>query len=223
MNCRGKVYKTEEPPSLKKSDSMATTLLGGAVEFLEKLGIYDVVLPFLLVFTVLFALLERTAIFGYEKMKIADEMRTDLTKKNLNAMVAFVVAFFVVASSRVVETITAISSNMVILMLLVVFLLVLASSFEKQGDGSQETKHSKVKIGGLLAIAFGMALIFLDGLKTEAGLSWLDVVMEFIKKYWNTSILGAIILVILVVGFVFFIAGGLDADPNTSAPPKGGK
>ena len=36
----------------------------GIIEFFEKIGIYDVVLPFLLVFTIVFAILEKTKVFG---------------------------------------------------------------------------------------------------------------------------------------------------------------
>ena len=66
----------------------------GAIVFLEKLGVYDVVLPFLLVFTIIFAILEKTRILGVEKVG-----GQDLTKKNLNSIVAFVVAFLVIAST----------------------------------------------------------------------------------------------------------------------------
>ena len=56
---------------------MATTVLGGVLDFFKELGIYDVVLPFILVFTIMFAILERTKIFGTEGEK-------KFTKKNLN-------------------------------------------------------------------------------------------------------------------------------------------
>ena len=70
---------------------MAETVLGGVLGFFRELGVYDVLLPFILVFTITFAILERTKLFGTEK----DSKNVDHTKKNLNAMVAFVVAFLV--------------------------------------------------------------------------------------------------------------------------------
>ena len=63
-----------------------------SIEFLAKLGVYDVVLPFLLVFTIVFAILDKTKMLGVEKGKDDREY----TKKNLNAMIAFVMGFFVV-------------------------------------------------------------------------------------------------------------------------------
>ena len=39
------------------------TVLGNALDFLKELGVYDVLLPFILVFTIMFAILERTKLF----------------------------------------------------------------------------------------------------------------------------------------------------------------
>src|SRR3989338_8827869 len=60
----------------------------GVIGFFDKIGVYDIILPFLLVFTIVFAILEKTKILGLEKI---DGKET--TKKNLNSMVAFVIAF----------------------------------------------------------------------------------------------------------------------------------
>ena len=90
----------------------------GVIEFFGKIGIYDVILPFLLVFTIVFAILEKTAIFGREKPKEGTE---EITRKNLNAMAAFVMAFFVVAASNIVEVIQS-SLPAVTLVLVIVFI-----------------------------------------------------------------------------------------------------
>src|SRR3989339_539361 len=43
------------------------SVFGESIQFLAKLGIYDVVLPFLLVFTIVFSLMEKTKVLGTEK------------------------------------------------------------------------------------------------------------------------------------------------------------
>ena len=96
----------------------------GIIEFFGQIGIYDVVLPFLLVFTIVFAILEKTKIFGVEKVGEAE-----YTKKNLNAMVAFVVAFLVVASTRLVAAINEAMARIVLLLLVSVSFLLLIGSF----------------------------------------------------------------------------------------------
>ena len=62
------------------------------LEFLDTLGVYDVLLPFILVFAIMFAILEKSKVLG-------TETKGDVTipKRNINSLVAFVIAFFVVA------------------------------------------------------------------------------------------------------------------------------
>ena len=100
-----------------------------AIEFFDKIGIYDVVLPFLLVFTIVFAILEKTKLFGQEEID-----GKKYTRKNLNSMTSFVIAFLVVASSKLVATITDISSQVVVLLFLSVFFLLLVGSFFSESE-----------------------------------------------------------------------------------------
>jgi len=102
---------------------------GKAIVFMRDLGVYDVILPFLLIFTVLFAILERTRVLGTES---AGE--ETYTRKNLNAMVAFIVAFLVVASSRLVAIINEALANIMLLLLLVIFFVLLVGVFYKEGE-----------------------------------------------------------------------------------------
>ena len=46
---------------------MEESVFRGGLAFLEQVGVYDVVLPFLLAFTLVFALLEKTKILGVQK------------------------------------------------------------------------------------------------------------------------------------------------------------
>src|SRR3989344_8286450 len=108
---------------------MADSVFRSSIDFFGKIGIYDVILPFLLVFTIVFAILEKTAIFGREKPKEGTE---EITRKNLNAMAAFVMAFFVVASSRLVGIVTEVSANAVILLMASVLFLILVGSFHQE-------------------------------------------------------------------------------------------
>ena len=46
-----------------------SSVFANAIQFLDRLGVYDVLLPFILVFAIVFAILERTKVLGTEKMK----------------------------------------------------------------------------------------------------------------------------------------------------------
>src|SRR3989338_8683840 len=85
----------------------------GVIVFLDKIGVYDVILPFLLVFTIVFAILEKTKILGSEKIDGKEH-----PKKNINAMVAFVIAFLVIASTQLVAVINQVMANVILLLIL---------------------------------------------------------------------------------------------------------
>ncbi len=48
---------------------MAETVFRSAISFLNDIGLYDVVLPFLLVFTLVFAILEKTKLLGMSELE----------------------------------------------------------------------------------------------------------------------------------------------------------
>ena len=176
----------------------------GIIEFFDKLGIYDVVLPFLLVFTIVFAILEKTKVLGTEKIKGYDH---PITKKNLNSMVAFVVGFFVIASSQLVEIITKVSANMVVLLLLSIFFLLLVGSFWKETDEPFSIKD----LGRGWVILFtvimfiGIISIFLMAIETPGGTPWLVWFLEYIQGNWNSTIVGSVILMGIIIGFMFWV------------------
>src|SRR3990172_3434044 len=105
------------------------TPLGNVIQFFQDLGVYEVVLPFLLTFTIVYSILDRSRVLGVDVFD-----KVTYPKKNLNAMTSFVIAFLVVASAQLVEIITQVSSQMVILLLLVVFFLLLVGSFYEKGE-----------------------------------------------------------------------------------------
>lgn len=189
---------------------MAETVLGNVLEFFARLGVYDVVLPFILVFTIIFAILERTRIFGMEEVG-----ERKYTKKNLNAMVAFVVGFLVVASSRLVETITKVSSEIVVLLLLIVFFLMLVGTFYS----AKEIEEKGVWLEGAWRATFmtitgiTILLIFLDAIVAESGQTWLEIFWGWLSQFYTNSAVAAIILIIVVIVLVLFI---------TKGPKKGG-
>ncbi|MBU1201151.1 MAG: hypothetical protein KJ583_01695 [Nanoarchaeota archaeon] len=170
---------------------MAQTMLGGALSFMNDLGIYDVVLPFLLVFTIVFAILEKTKIFGVE-----DFDGHKITRKNMNAMTAFVMAFFVVGSAKLVGLINQVASQVFLLMLLFVLFLMLAGVLQKDGEYELASGWKKA----LMGIAFTViVLIFLNAI------GWLEDIYEFLTNYWDTQAVSTVITLIFIGLFIFWI------------------
>lgn len=164
------------------------------ITFFDAIGLYDVVLPFLLAFTIVFAIFEKTKVLGTEDGK---------PKKNLNAISAFVIAFLVVASSRLVEIITTVSANAVVLLFLSVLFLLLAGSFHKEGDPF--FLEGGYKWIFMLIMFLGIGGIFLDALHTNDGRTWLEAVGEFLGGTSSDRVVGSAIMLVLVVLFMVFI------------------
>ena len=163
------------------------------IDFFANIGVFDVVLPFLLIFTVVFALLERTKVFGIEKIE-----GKDYTKKNLNSAAAFVIAFLVVASSELVEVITKVSSQFVVLLFLIVLFLLLVGSFLK------EEPHGVFLEGGgrttfMLIVFVGLLFIFLDALNL------IDDIFGFFKGTDKGEVVGSVLLLIVIVIFIAYV------------------
>ena len=170
---------------------MASTFRG-VIEFFTELGIYDVILPFLLVFTIVFAILEKSRVFGTEK--IGD---TDYTRKNLNSMVAFVIGFLVVASTQVVAIINTALAHMVLLLLLVLCFIILIGVFM---SGEKEViLEGGWKTFFMVLMFIGIILIFLNAI------GWLGSGWDYVVRNWSSATVGSIFLLAFVVGFMFWI------------------
>lgn len=173
------------------------SVLGNVIQFFQRIGIYDVVLPFLLTFTIVFAIFEKSKILGMERTKDGE-----YTKKNLNSMAAFVIAFMVIASSRLVETITSISANIVVLLLLGTFFLLLVGTFYAPNEKGPIALEGGWKTTFTVIMFIGIIVVFLDAIKTEAGISWLDQLFNYLGQFWTSTAVAAIILIIFLVVFV---------------------
>lgn len=191
---------------------MPASALANVIEFFNRIGIYDVVLPFLLTFTITFAILERSKVLGTEKVGGAD-----VPRKNLNSMAAFVIGFLVVASSKLVEVITKVSSQVVVLILLCLFFLVLVGMFTEQGKIGEKGLENKWWNTIFSIIVFlGVVLIFLNAITTDRGTTWLQEFVSWLNQFWTSAAVGSIILIILIIGFIVWVT-------HTSEAPKGDK
>lgn len=187
---------------------MATTALGGAMAFLERLGVFETVLPFLLVFTLVFAFLEKTKIFGTEKYKSDSGTVYDVTRKNMNSMAAFVIAFFVIASAQLVKLISEVTSKIVLLIVLIFCFMLTVGAMRKEDKEGFELSKTWIIVFEVI-VFISILLIFLNAL------GWLDDIFRFFTGVWGSEATASLILIVIMVGFMLFITH----DPK----PKGKK
>ncbi len=182
-----------------------------AVVFLDKLGMWDIVLPFIFVFTVVYAVLEKTKVLGKEE--------DGTPKHRFNAMASFVIGFFVLIAVDTLNIINRFSQWMVILILMGVCVAILFSFF-----GFKDIR--KVKYGKFFMpiafIIFGFVVLYAFG--------WLQLFdINTLRKY-EGIIIG--IIVFFIIMWIILrepkktapaVIGTAPAPPEEAVPKPGPK
>jgi small-conductance mechanosensitive channel len=185
---------------------MTESVFRGGIEFLENVGVYDVVLPFLLVFTLTYALLEKTKILGLQKDP-NDPKGPAYPKRNLNSMVAFVIAFFVIASSQLVALINTTISQIFILLLLGVMFMLVAGTFGKDEEFDLPKPYKNaLTFASLIAII----LIFLNAT------GWLTTWYQYLSTHWSNQVVSSLILIVFIGVFIYLVTKPVKAPKKSS-------
>jgi len=158
--------------------------LRGSLELLGEIGFLNVLLPFLFVYVLVFASLERSKVFGTENGK---------ARTNLNAMGAFVIAFTFISFASQVDTLT---QYLQVLGMACVFIMCVLFMFTAwQQDQFFEKKNYLYAI----ALAFVvLAFFYIVGLFNSEKFSFiLDLIFNPV-----------VVTVISFYALVMFITGG---------------
>jgi len=128
-----------------------------AIQGLKELGFFNVLLPFLLVFTVLYGILERTKIFGDKK-------------HDINAVVAFSISMMVIGTTWVVGAITEFLPYVGMISIVLVSLLLLAGMmFSNNLEGLLKEKWFQTGGVIIIIIVISLSLMYIFGLKLTTG------------------------------------------------------
>ena len=174
--------------------------LQNAITFLRDFGLFDVVLPFLLVFAIVFAILEKTKILGTEKIK-----GEEVTKRSLNTMVAFVIGMIVVAANKIVTAINEALPNIVLIIIAFVAFLMMIGVFFKSEEFVLYEKYKTFTLGFVIVSLIILIIIILDSLKLDNKKSWLDWIMEYVASNISGPIVTSIIFLIIAVVAIVYI------------------
>ena len=146
----------------------------------------ETILPFLLVFTIVFAILQKTEILGKGK-------------KQIDAIVALVVGLIFVAFGTATDIIVRMIPILgIALVVILVFMILLGSLFK---PGEFEIKGwLKVVIGVLIAILVVATVLILTG--------GVDYIVGFIYSEGSGAIIVNGILILVIVGAILFVIFG---------------
>lgn len=101
---------------------MVNTEMGGVMASLDKLGVFEVALPFMLIFTIIFAVLQKIKLFGEES-------------KNFNVIVALVIALFAIRVNAVTTMMASFLPKVSMLVLVILMVLLVWGIFGASGEG----------------------------------------------------------------------------------------
>lgn len=173
-----------------------TEIIGNLVD----IGFYQVVLPFLLIYVVVFAILEKSGIF-----KGTDTGNAQQTK-NVNSVIAFVFGLIAVAS---VQTVMYLQNLITIIITFIIFILVVLILLgfifgEKYTDLFMNNGNLKTPIAWVIAIVvLGVAII---ALAVVTG-TW-----DWLVDWWNDfdggDTLWSIVVVGLIAGVLYWVSKG---------------
>lgn len=169
---------------------------------LETSGVYQYFLPFLLIFVVLFAILEKTYIFG----KNTDNS----TKTNINVVVAIIISLFLIVQTDLILFMFSYLSRMALFIVMgIMFMLVVAMFF-----GNKDSKKFEgfgMTAGVIIAI---VALLWSLSSSTYGSAF----------PYWfyiSESTISAILLIAVLVGVIGLVAKTSKPEQNIKIPYRG--
>lgn len=158
-------------------------IIAGVIETWRRFGVFDFILPFLLVFAIVYGVIERVKIFGPE------------TGKRVNAIIAFTIAMITTLTGWFVSFLTGFMPWVSVISIVVVTVLMLVAMLAKEGSFEKLLENKEIlKYGGVaILIAVGVVLLGL-GFPT-------------VMKFNINNILNAIGLTATdLAGIVFFVA-----------------
>lgn len=115
------------------------------ITMLQEAGVYEVLLPFLLIFAIVFATLEKTKVLGKDKT-------------NINALVSLVIGLLLIVQQSIVQTINSFLPRVsLIIVVILMFLLIISMIAGKEFKGLQGTFLTFAIVGVIISLYFALS------------------------------------------------------------------
>jgi len=159
-------------------------LFQGAIDILINMGFFNVILPFLLVYAIVYGILVRTKIFGPEQTSV-------------NAIISFSLALFFVAAANVVEVIQGFLPWVGVVAIFIVGVMMLGVLIYG-GEMESFSKHFKVPGILITVVALFYALFYAAG--------WWEGIVDIMEYIFTSKDILGVLLVLLIIVVVYFIS-----------------
>ena len=178
---------------------MATIGFESFIISLERVGFIDVLLPFLLVFTIIFAILEKTKILGEGK-------------RNMNVGIAMIFALIVViphitgnfpAGYDPVQIINAALPSVSLVIIAIVSLMILVGVFA----------HDRLLWGMTAPGWIGLVSIVIIAFIFGSAAGWWQVgFLDWLDSIFGSDVIAVIIMILVFGVIIAFVTGGGEAE-----------
>lgn len=155
----------------------------------QNAGVYDILLPFLLVFTLTYAVLDKVKILG--------------DKKNLNAIVSLVLAFFFLQNQFLIASVQSLLPNVSFAVIIgLMFLLVVGVLLGDNMSGYYQKVSLKVAVG--VAIFVLIWAIF-----SRPGFDFTNF-QDILYGFLGPDASGLLVFILIITAAFFVVRGGGD-------------
>jgi len=152
------------------------------------------ILPLLLVFTVVFAILEKSKVLGDGKRQI-------------NAITSLVIALIAVAFANITDIIVNLMPFLALATVIILVFLILWGFVASDKKGLKLNKGIKITFGIIIAIAIIIAVIVASG-------QWDFVYSNLFKEGWSSDLWATILLLAVIGGAIAIVLSGGKRDNN---------
>jgi len=150
------------------------TLAEDSIKFLVKLGLYDVILPFILVFSISYGVLDKTKVLG--------------DKKNINSMVSFVLGFLMIVAIRGNEIFGILVTFFTLFVISLIFMFVMTKFIYKDWKPS-----GWPLVLGFSFLSIAVIAIFIGSISWEAIFKFLGPILPAVSF---------MLVIVLIVWFI---------------------
>ena len=157
---------------------------------LQGSGLYEFALPFLLIFVITFAILEKTKIFGTTKDK---EPRT-----NINAIVAIIFGLLMINQFQIVDRLNLFIPKVSLFIVVAVMFLILIGIF----GANLETGFSGILLGIFVIISL---VVIYWALTPYIGL---DFIGPSFLESWISDNSGVLVFLVIFIIIIYVVIGG---------------
>ena len=185
---------------------MAEISFVGAIELLRNLGLFSVILPIILVYAVVFGILERARIFTIEK----DGKK--VSRKELNAALALIIALLFIGAANLLGLVEKFLPFVGLISILAITFLMLVGLVTGDLDKMFSEGNMGTALKGVLIVATAIAFIFTFGM--AAG--WWDLSIAQGLMFTGTGLfspesLSVILFGLILLGMIAWISSGKES------------